>query len=82
MGSRGRTKGLNIVLVEATLYVFNHQTCLANLRVPDHADFDDDAARKAWIKCPVNELNEKAKHLFFSSAASRLWPAAAAEVDA
>lgn len=36
------TQCLDVVLVPAALDVFDHQTCLANLRVADHAHLDDD----------------------------------------
>lgn len=35
------TKGLDIVLIPAALDVFNHQTCLADLCVANHSNFDD-----------------------------------------
>lgn len=38
------TQCLNVVLIEAALHVFDHETRLAYLRIADHADFDDNAA--------------------------------------
>ena len=44
------TQGLDIVLVEGTLDVFDHQTRLADLRVADHADLDHHAVvRRAAV---------------------------------
>jgi hypothetical protein len=38
-----RTKCLNVIFVPAALNVFHHQTSLANLRISDHADLNNDA---------------------------------------
>ena len=39
-----RTQRLDVILVEASLDILDHETGLADLRVTDHADLDDDAA--------------------------------------
>jgi hypothetical protein len=47
------TKGLNVVFVPAALDVFDHQTCLADLRIPDHANLYDDTTLVLWSLLPL-----------------------------
>lgn len=37
-------QGLDVVLVPAALHILDHQACLADLGITNHADFDDDMA--------------------------------------
>lgn len=49
---RKRTQRLYIILIEAPLDILDHQARLSNLRVPNHAHFDDDAAAML-VRCTV-----------------------------
>lgn len=40
----GRTQRLDVVLIETSLHVFDHEAGLPYLRVANHPHFDDDAA--------------------------------------
>ena len=40
---RVRTQRLDIIFIETTLHILDHETRLAYLRIPDHSDFDDHA---------------------------------------
>jgi hypothetical protein len=39
-----RTQRLYVILIKAPLNVFDHQARLSDLRISNHAYFDDDAA--------------------------------------
>lgn len=45
-GGRKRTQRLYVILIKAPFDVLDHQARFSDLRVPNHAHFDDDAARR------------------------------------
>ncbi len=51
------TQSLNIVFIPATLDVFYHQRCLADLCIPYHSDLDDDMVAPITLFCGAVALS-------------------------
>lgn len=47
------TQGLNVIFIPASLDIFDHQTRLANLGIPNHSDFDHNTALVLLLRLPI-----------------------------
>lgn len=72
--TKTRTQRLDIILVKATLDILDHQTCLPDLRVPNHPDLDHHTNTRATTEASsvlpsliLGHTEEESTHLFFSS---------------
>lgn len=52
-------EGLDVVLVEGSLDVANHEGCLADLRVANHANFEDHTRRCSRVVSACRQVKQR-----------------------